>query len=82
MNEATFFVIMTNINGAVLLVVQTTCKKQSPRRRLIFPQLLQVFPAFYGTQRLLASCCNGYRIFPGGKERSGRDADPLPLLVP
>jgi len=22
---------------------------------------------------------NGYRVFPGGKERSGRDADPSPL---
>ena len=21
---------------------------------------------------------NGYRVFPGGKERSGRDADPSP----
>ena len=25
---------------------------------------------------------NGYRVFPGGKERPGRDADPLLLLVP
>jgi len=25
--------------------------------------------------------CNGYRVFPGGKERPGRDADPSPLLV-
>ena len=25
---------------------------------------------------------NGYRVFPGGKARSGRDADPSPLLVP
>jgi hypothetical protein len=25
---------------------------------------------------------NGYRIFPGGKERPGRDANPSPLLVP
>ena len=25
---------------------------------------------------------NRYRVFPGGKERPGRDADPLPLLVP
>jgi len=25
---------------------------------------------------------NGYRVFPGGKERSGRDTDPSPLLVP
>ena len=25
---------------------------------------------------------NGYRVFPGGKERSWRDADPSPLLVP
>ena len=25
---------------------------------------------------------NGYRIFPGGKERAGRDADLSPLLVP
>jgi len=25
---------------------------------------------------------NGYRDFPGGKERLGRDADPSPLLVP
>jgi len=24
----------------------------------------------------------GYRVFPGNKERPGRDADPLPLLVP
>ena len=24
---------------------------------------------------------NGYRVFPGGKERPGRDADPSPLLV-
>ena len=29
-----------------------------------------------------ASCTNGYRAFPGGKERPGRDADPSPLLVP
>ena len=25
---------------------------------------------------------NGYLVFPGGKERKGRDADPSPLLVP
>ena len=25
---------------------------------------------------------NGYRVFLGGKERPGRDADPSPLLVP
>ena len=25
---------------------------------------------------------NGYRVFPGGKERPGRDADPSPLLAP
>jgi len=25
---------------------------------------------------------NGYRVFPGGKERPGHDADPSPLLVP
>ena len=25
---------------------------------------------------------NGYWVFPGGKERPGRDADPSPLLVP
>jgi len=25
---------------------------------------------------------NGYRVFPGGKERPGLDADPSPLLVP
>ena len=25
---------------------------------------------------------NGYRVFPGGKQRPGRDADPSPLLVP
>jgi hypothetical protein len=25
---------------------------------------------------------NGYRVFPGGKERPGRDADPSPLRVP
>jgi len=25
---------------------------------------------------------NGYRVFPGGKERPGRDADLSPLLVP
>ena len=25
---------------------------------------------------------NGYRFFPGGKERPGRDADPSPLLMP
>jgi len=25
---------------------------------------------------------NGYRVFPGGKERPGCDADPSPLLVP
>jgi hypothetical protein len=25
---------------------------------------------------------NGYRVFPGGKERTGRDDDPSPLLVP
>ena len=26
--------------------------------------------------------CSGYRVFPGGKEMPGRDADPSPLLVP
>jgi len=26
--------------------------------------------------------CNGYRVFPGCKERPGREADPSPLLVP
>jgi len=25
---------------------------------------------------------NGYRVFPGGKEWPGRDADPSPPLVP
>jgi hypothetical protein len=25
---------------------------------------------------------NGYWVFPGGKVRQGRDADPSPLLVP
>jgi hypothetical protein len=25
---------------------------------------------------------NGYRLFPGGRKRPGRDADPLALLVP
>jgi hypothetical protein len=25
---------------------------------------------------------NGYRVFPGGKERPGREADLSPLLVP
>ena len=25
---------------------------------------------------------NGYLVFPGGKERPGRDADPSPLLIP
>ena len=25
---------------------------------------------------------NGYRVFPGAKDRPGRDADPSPLLVP
>jgi hypothetical protein len=25
---------------------------------------------------------NGYRVFPGGKKRPGRDAYPSPLLVP
>ena len=25
---------------------------------------------------------NGYLVFPGGKERPGREADPSPLLVP
>ena len=25
---------------------------------------------------------NGYRVFPGGRKRPGRDADPSPLLVP
>ena len=25
---------------------------------------------------------NGYRVFPGGKVRPGRDTDPSPLLVP
>ena len=33
----------------------------------------------WGPPRLLY---NGYRFFPGGKERPGRDADPSPLLVP
>jgi len=37
-----------------------------------FPQLSR--PAL-GPTRLLS---NGYRVFPGGKERPGRDADPSP----
>jgi hypothetical protein len=32
-----------------------------------------------GTPSLLY---NGYWVFPGGKDRPGRDADPSPLLVP
>jgi hypothetical protein len=35
-------------------------------------------PALEPTQLLY----NGYRVFPGGKKRPRRDADPLPLLVP
>jgi hypothetical protein len=31
----------------------------------------------WGPPRLLY---NGYRVFPGGKERPGRDADPSPLF--
>ena len=41
-----------------------------------FPHLSR--PAL-GPPSLLYS---GYRVFPGGKERPGRDADPSPLLVP
>ena len=26
--------------------------------------------------------CNGYRVFPGGKKRPGREGNPSPLLVP
>ena len=33
----------------------------------------------WGTPSLLY---NGYRVFPGGKEQPGRDADPSALLVP
>ena len=33
----------------------------------------------WGPPSLLYS---GYQVFPGGKERPGRDADPSPLLVP
>ena len=33
----------------------------------------------WGPSRLLY---NGYRVFPGGKDRRRRDADPSPLLVP
>jgi hypothetical protein len=33
----------------------------------------------WGSRSLLY---NGYRVFTGGKERPGHDADPSPLLVP
>jgi hypothetical protein len=39
-----------------------------------FPHLSR--PALEPTQPPV----NGYRVFPGGKERPGRDADPSPLL--
>ena len=41
-----------------------------------FPHLSR--PALGPTQPMY----NGYRVFPGGKERPGRAADPSPLLVP
>ena len=39
-------------------------------------------PAQTGPGPHTALLYNGYRVFPGGKERPGRDADPSPLLVP
>jgi hypothetical protein len=41
-----------------------------------FPHLSR--PALGPTQTPV----NGYRVFPGGNERPGRDADPSPLLMP
>ena len=47
------------------------------RWRRDFPHLSR--PALGGSPSLLY---DGYRVFLGGKERPGRDADPSPLLVP
>ena len=47
------------------------------RRRARFSAPVQTSP--WDPHSLLY---NGYRVFPGGKERSGRDADPHPLPVP
>jgi len=43
-------------------------------------EIFRTFPDLpWGPTSLLY---NGYRAFPGGKEGTGDDADPLPLLVP
>jgi len=42
-------------------------------------EIFRMFPDRpWGSPSLLD---NEYRVFPGGKERPGRDADPSPLLV-
>jgi len=43
-------------------------------------EILRICPGrLWGPPSLLY---NGYRVFPGGKKRLGRDADPSPFLVP
>jgi hypothetical protein len=42
----------------------------------LWGEVFRTFPdRTWGLPSLL---CNGYRVFPGGKERPGRDADPSP----
>ena len=72
---------LSDTRGSVSVVgIATGYRLDGPgiesRRGRDFPHLSR--PALEPTQLL----CNGYRAFPGGKERPERDADPSPLLVP
>jgi hypothetical protein len=53
-----------------------TVRKSNPGEERDFPHLSR--PALGPTQLPV----QWYRVFPGGKQRPGRDADPSPLLVP
>ena len=44
-----------------------------------FPWISSIFVGFFKSSRFFGvTLYNGYRVFPGGKDRSGRDADPSP----
>jgi len=61
--------------------------------RLVYYQFFRII-SYLSTTTLSTRTCpdrpwdppsllyNGYQVFPGGKERPGRDADPSPFLVP
>ena len=75
MNAFYFFNFIINFIS-IATVYGCTIRGWNPGRAEIF----RTCPVgFSNPPSLLYKC---YRIFPGGKERPGRNADPSPLLVP